>query len=165
MKEEELKKDMMSFKPESEMTLREKVISRRKNAKITQTELAEKTGLTQSQLSEFESGKSDLTSSSLDKIFNVLKLKYSQNAEEQWELAGICAEEIKNRGIVDVKSISKEEMAEIGKNEEILLLQVIGKKLYNSYVDARIIDEKNTYNYFLTLVNFRYACKKKDSSL
>lgn len=160
MNEEQFKKDAMSFLPESEMTLREIVISRRKKAKMSQTELAEKTGLTQSQISEFESEKRSLGSDSLDKIFKVLKMKYAQNSDAQWELAGLCATEIKRRGIKELGLITKEEMSEIGGNDEILLLQVINDKLYEQYVRAGILNESNTYNYFLALVRFRFACLK-----
>lgn len=158
MNEEKIKKDVLSLKLDSDMTLREMVTSRRKEVKMTQTDLASRSGLTQSQLSDFESGKSDLTSSSLDKIFKVIKLKYTQNAEEQWDIAGKCAEEIKRRGISSLENISKEEMAEIAGNEEILLLQVVNESLFEKYAASGIIDEKNTYNYFLTVVRFRYAC-------
>lgn len=163
MNEEELmklKEELMKFKPESEMTLREIVASRRKKAGLTQIELAEKSGVTQAQLSNFESGKATLTSDSLDKLFAALKIEWSQNAEAQWELAGLCAERLKERGIKDISLITREEMSEIVENEEILLLQIINDKLYNMYASAGIIDERNTYNYFRTLVAFRFVCLK-----
>lgn len=151
---------LKSFKPESEMTLREIVVSRRKEAGLTQAELAEKSGLTQAQLSNFESGKSTLNSDSLDKLFAVLRMQYSQTAEEQWNLAKLCAARLKERGIKDVYLITREEMAEIAGNEEILLLQVVPKKLYDMYIDSRIVSEQNTYNYFQALVGFHLACLK-----
>lgn len=151
---------LKSLKPESEMSLREIVVSRRKKAGLTQAQLAEKSGLTQAQLSNFESGKSTLNSDSLDKLFSVLRMKYSQNVEEQWNLAELCATRLKERGIKDIKLITREEMAEIAENEEILLLQVVPKKLYDMYVDSHIVSEHNTYNYFQTLVGFRLACLK-----
>ncbi|MCS2366470.1 helix-turn-helix transcriptional regulator [Bacteroides caccae] len=154
------KEELMKFKPESEMTLREIVISRRKKAGLTQIELAEKSGITQAQLSNFESGKATLNSDSLDKLFAVLKMKSAQSAEAQWDLAGLCAERLKERGIKDVSLITREEMSKIAENEEILLLQIINDKLYDMYASSGIINEHNTYNYFQTIVAFRLACLK-----
>lgn len=154
------KEELMKFKPESEMTLREVIVSRRKKVGITQVELAEKAGITQAQLSNFESGKSTLNSDSLDKLFAVLKIKSAQSAEAQWELADLCAERLKERGVKDVFLISREEMAEIAENEEILLLQIVNDKLYDMYAKSGIVNEHNTYNYFQTLVAFRLACLK-----
>lgn len=150
----------MKFKPESEMTLREVIVSRRKKVGITQVELAEKAGITQAQLSNFESGKSTLNSDSLDKLFAVLKIKSAQSAEAQWELADLCAERLKERGVKDVFLITREEMAVIAENEEILLLQIVNDKLYDMYAKSGIVNEHNTYNYFQTLVAFRLACLK-----
>lgn len=154
------KEELMKFKPESEMTLREVIVSRRKKVGITQVELAEKAGITQAQLSNFESGKSTLNSDSLDKLFAVLKIKSAQSAEAQWELADLCAERLKERGVKDVFLITREEMAVIAENEEILLLQIVNDKLYDMYAKSGIVNEHNTYNYFQTLVAFRLACLK-----
>lgn len=162
MNEELIKlgEELRDQKPESEMTLREVVISRRKKAGMTQAQLAEKSGLTQAQLSNFESGKATLNSDSLDKLFAVLRMQYSQTAEEQWNLAELCAVRLKERGIKDANLITREEMAEIAGNEEILLLQVVPQKLYDMYIDSRIVSEHNTYNYFQALVGLRLACLK-----
>lgn len=154
------KEELMKFKPESEMTLREVIVSRRKKVGITQVELAEKAGITQAQLSNFESGKSTLNSDSLDKLFAVLKIKSAQSAEAQWELADLCAKRLKERGAKDVFLITREEMAVIAENEEILLLQIVNDKLYDMYAKSGIVNEHNTYNYFQTLVAFRLACLK-----
>lgn len=162
MDEEMMKlgEELKAQKPESEMTLKEIVVSRRKKAGLTQAQLAEKSGLTQAQLSNFESGKSTLNSDSLDKLFAVLRMQYSQTAEEQWNLATLCAARMKERGIKDANLVTREEMAEIAGNEEILLLQVVPQKLYDMYIDSRIVSEENTYNYFQTLVGLRLACLK-----
>lgn len=162
MNEELIKlgEELRALKPESEMTLREVVISRRKKAGMTQAQLAEKSGLTQAQLSNFESGKATLNSDSLDKLFAALRMQYSQTAEEQWNLAELCAAKLKERGIKDANLITREEMAEIAGNEEILLLQVVPQKLYDMYIDSHIVNEHNTYNYFKTLVRLRLACLK-----
>ena len=138
-------------------SLREQVIERRKSLKLTQAELAVKAGITQSQLSNFESGKSELNSSTLDKIFEVLRMQFSQSASELWNLSEKCAELLKAKGVKDASSIAKEEMAALADYEEILLLQVVSEKLYEQYVLSSIIDEHNTYNFFNTLVNFHLA--------
>lgn len=53
-------------------TIRELIIRKRKELDFTQIDLAKKTGLTPSQISNFESGKTTLRSDTLDKIFDVL---------------------------------------------------------------------------------------------
>lgn len=141
-------------------TLREQVTERRKGLKLTQADLALKAGITQAQLSNFESGKSELNSSTLDKIFEVLQMCFSQSQSAQWGLAGRCAEILKSKGVKDSTNISKEEMAEIAECEDILLLQVISQSLYDKYQASNLINEHHTYNYFLTLVNFKLAVLK-----
>ncbi len=144
---------------EENKTLREMVIEKRKRNNLTQVELAERAGLTQAQISNFESGKSTLGSDKLDKIFDILRMKSSQTKERQWDLAGECATLIKEKGL-DVSNISKEELSQLCGDEEILLLQNISDSLYDKYVMSNIVDEHNTFNYFMSLVRFRLACLK-----
>jgi Predicted transcriptional regulator with C-terminal CBS domains len=140
-------------------TIREIVIDKRKKVNMTQVELAEKASITQAQISNFESGKATLGSDKLDKIFDVLRLKSSQTKEEQWTLSGDCALIIKEKKL-DITNMSKEELAHVSGNNEILLLQNIPDDLYEKYVASKIIDEHNTFNYFMSLVKFRLACLK-----
>ena len=149
-----------TYNMETGMKLREIVVSRRKVLNISQIDLANKCRLTQSQLSNFEAGKTSLSSDNLDKLFNVLNIEFSKYASNQWDLAKKCAEIIKEKRIKDVSSISREEMAEMSCDEEILLLQVVSESLYDKYVACKLINEQNTYNYFLSLVKFQLACLK-----
>jgi Helix-turn-helix. len=149
-----------TYNMNTEMTLRETVILRRKEVNMTQLELAEKTGLTQSQLSNFEAGKTSLSSDNLDKVFSVLNIKFSQNAEKLWDLSQLCAKKLKEKGVKDISLITREEMAELSGNEDILLLQVISESLYDKYAACKLINEQNTYNYFISLVKFQFACLK-----
>lgn len=56
-------------------SLREIVRSQRKCLKISQVELAKKTGINQGKISQFEAGKVNLTSANVEKILDVLSLQ------------------------------------------------------------------------------------------
>jgi transcriptional regulator with XRE-family HTH domain len=62
---------------ETGIKLKEIVASKRKSLNLSQIELANKCGLTQSQISNFEAGKTSLSSDNLEKILEVLSLNYS----------------------------------------------------------------------------------------
>lgn len=56
------------------MTLRELIIKARTESNMTQGELSEKTGIPQSRISEFESGKREMGSNNIDKLLFALKI-------------------------------------------------------------------------------------------
>lgn len=56
------------------MTLRELIIKARTESNMTQGELSAKTGIPQSRISEFESGKREMGSNNIDKLLFALKI-------------------------------------------------------------------------------------------
>lgn len=65
---------ILTIKTIKVMTLRESIIKKRTELSITQCELAEKSGIPQSRISEFESGKREMNSASIDKILAALDI-------------------------------------------------------------------------------------------
>ena len=57
------------------MTIRETIVKEFKDRGMKQSELAELTGLTKSQISNYFNGKSQLTDSSIDKLFEALNIE------------------------------------------------------------------------------------------
>lgn len=58
------------------MTLREIIINKRLELKLTQGEVAEKAGISQPRISEFESGRREMNSANIDKVLNVLGITF-----------------------------------------------------------------------------------------
>lgn len=54
--------------------LREKIIKARKEQGLTQKDLAKKVGVRQATISDFERGKTNLNSNTLEKIFEILNI-------------------------------------------------------------------------------------------
>lgn len=143
--------------------LREIISEKRIKLGLTQSQLAQKTGLTQAQISDFESGKREMNSSNLEKIISAMGMRFMddnpfmEKAHAQWDLAKEAASILIEKGIKNVDAITKEEMVSLTGFDDIMLLQVFSKTLFEKYVDSKIVSEHNTYNYFLTLVKFHIA--------
>lgn len=139
------------------MTIREMVIEKRKKAGITQEELAKKTGIPQSRISEFESGNRSMNSNNLDKIFEALEISLQQNNEQMWDFAIECAHILKDKGIKDIEKLSKEEVATLTGKKEILIMEE-WNELTLTHAELKYnVDSKRTYNYMRNLIRFHLA--------
>jgi transcriptional regulator with XRE-family HTH domain len=141
------------------MTIREMVIYKRNEAGLTQKELSEKTGIAQCRISEFESGTRSMNSDNIDKIFEALEIEFSQNKEQQWIFAKECAKAIKNKGISNIDTLTKEDIATLTGKDEILLMKEYNEQLYDEMC-AKEIEDKNAYNYMKTLIAFHISLLK-----
>lgn len=127
---------------------------------MTQKELSEKTGISQSRISEFESGNRSMNSENIDKIFDVLEVNFAKNGQQQWELAEECAKILKEKGIRNINKMSKEDVSTLVGKTEILALKEYSDTLYDKYCMMGVIDEKNNWNYMKTLIRFHLSLLK-----
>lgn len=141
------------------MTIRELIIEKRVEAGMTQKELSEKTGITQARISDFENGKRTMTSDNIDKIFDILDIRFKRSKEEQWDFAKECASILKSKGINNIDNLTKEEVATLAGKKEILAMKEYNEKMYDE-LDMKCIANKNAYNYIRALIKFHLALLK-----
>jgi transcriptional regulator with XRE-family HTH domain len=144
------------------MKLREAIKLMREKSGFTQSELAEKAGLTQPQLSNFENGSGSITSESLDRVFEVLGLPVYYNPSEIWDMSEKAANILIEKGVSKWETVSKltrDEISELTGIEEIKSLRDISED--SLLIKKGIVDEKNTYEWFLVLVRVHIAAYRK----
>lgn len=135
------------------MKISEIVTAQRRRLGLKQYELAQRTGIAPSQISIFERGKSGMVTSNLEKVLKALDLHIVYDRQSiQRQVARDCAQCLLQRGIRNVQLISREELAKEVNNDEILLLPVVSEDLYRRYCRSEIVDETNTWNYFIRMV-------------
>ena len=93
------------------------------------------------------------------KIFEALEIEFSQNKEQQWIFAKECAKAIKNKGISNIDTLTKEDIATLTGKDEILLMKEYNEQLYDEMC-AKEIEDKNAYNYMKTLIAFHISLLK-----
>ena len=139
------------------MKISEIIASQRRRLGLKQYELAEQTGIAPSQISIFERGSVGMVSTNLEKILDALDLSIVNDRQSvQRKLARKCARVMRERKIEDLRFISREELAACVGNDELLLLPVVSDELYRRYCRSQLVDETNTWNYFVSLVQDYY---------
>ncbi len=135
------------------MKICEIVADQRRRLGLKQYQLAERTGIAPSQLSIFERGNSGMVTTNLEKVLDALGLHivYDRQGVQQ-DLARQTARALSARGVTDVRSISREEIATIVGNEDMLLMPMVSDELYRRYCKSELVDETNTWNHFVKLV-------------
>lgn len=141
------------------MTIRELIIQKRNESNMTQKELSEKTGIPQSRISDFESGKRNMNSDNIDKMLAALEVSFNQNKSQMWDLAKTCAKILKNKGVASVMNLTKEEVSTLTGKDEILIMKEYDEKLYDE-LSAKMIANEQAYNYMQTLIEFHLALIK-----
>lgn len=135
------------------MKISEIVAAQRRRLGLKQYQLAERTGIAPSQISIFERGSSGMVTTNLEKVLVALGLHivYDRQGMQQ-RAAQECAHRLLKENIQDVRSLSREEVAKILDNDEILLLPVVSEELYRRYSRSVLVDETNTWNHFVKMV-------------
>lgn len=142
---------MLEDKPK--MKISEIVAAQRRRLGLKQYQLAEKTGIAPSQISIFERGSSGMVTTNLEKVLLALGLHITYDRQNvQLEMAKECAKKLLAKGYDDLRSVSREEIAMIMDNDDILLLPVVSDELFRRYTRSQLMDETNTWNYFIRLV-------------
>lgn len=147
------------------MKISEIVAMQRRRLGLKQYELAEMTGIAPSQISIFERGSSGMVTTNLEKILVALGLSITNDRQSvQRKLARQCARVMREREIDDLRFVSREELAGYVGNDELLMLPVVSDELYRRYCLSEVVDETNTWNYFLSLVQEYYLDELDGSS-
>ena len=136
------------------MKISEIVAGQRRRLGLKQYQLAEKTGIAPSQISIFERGSSGMVTTNLEKVHEALGLQivYDRQSVQQ-EKARNCAHALVTLGIHDLRTITREEIASIVDDDDLLLLPVVSDELYRRYCRSEMVDETNTWNHFIKLVH------------
>jgi DNA-binding helix-turn-helix protein len=144
------------------MKISEIVATQRRRLGLKQYQLAEKTGIAPSQISIFERGSSGMVTTNLEKVLVALGLHivYDRQSVQQ-HTARTCAHALLANGIHDLRSITREEIAAIMNNDDLLLLPVVSEELYRRYCRSEVVDETNTWNHFIKLVH-NYILEEMD---
>ena len=138
------------------MTIQELITQKRTEVGMTQKELSEKTGITQTQIFDFESGKRTMISDNIDKIFNALEIHFKQNKKEQWNFAKECARILMSKDINSINNLTKEEVATLTGKNELLVMKEYNDKLYDE-LNMKGIANKNAYNYMKVIIKFHLS--------
>lgn len=135
------------------MKIAEIVTAQRRRLGLKQYQLAEKTGIAPSQISIFERGSSGMVTTNLEKVLAALNLHivYDRHSVQR-QVAIECAKKLLKKKITDLRFISREEIAKLIENDEILLLPVVSDELYRRYLHSKVVDETNTWNHFVKMV-------------
>ncbi len=143
------------------MTLREQIIQERKMQGMTQSDLAEKVGIRQATISDFEKGKSNLRFDILEKIINTLSINIMDTIERRKyqlqkseELAKILIE----KGVEDIDNISKNKLIELTNDSYISMLPFAEDKEYQTPQERK--NDENTFEYFMILLKFDFVYLK-----
>lgn len=147
-------------KDDEEMTIRKYIVKKRKECGMTQKELSEKTGISQSRLSQFECGERSMNSDNIDKIFKALNIYFSLKKQDLWDFAKECAKTLKDKGIKpkNIKNIGRSRLAKLTGKEEIISLRRYSDKFYDRFSDTgEIPNPDNTFNYIHTLIMMHLA--------
>lgn len=122
---------------------------------LTQTKLAESIGTSQSQVALFLKGKSSLSKDSLEKCFTLIGINV-EIYRYRFELAKEIADRFKQEGysIEDVIHMSKNTMAKICSNDEILLLRDVDAEKFEKMLRSKIVDYEETFPHFKSLIMF-----------
>lgn len=135
------------------MKIAEIVTAQRRRLGLKQYQLAEKTGIAPSQISIFERGSSGMVTTNLEKVLAALNLHIVYDRQsKQREVARKTAHILFQKKITDLRFFSREEIANLIENDEILLLPVVSDELYRRYLRSEVVDETNTWNHFVKLV-------------
>ncbi len=135
------------------MKISEIVAAQRRRLGLKQYQLAEKTGIAPSQISIFERGSSGMVTTNLEKVLLALGLHITYDRQNvQQGVAKECAKKLLAKGYEELHGITREEIALIIDNDDILLLPVVSDELFRRYTRSQLMDETNTWNYFVRLV-------------
>ena len=136
------------------MKISDIVATQRRRMGLKQYQLAEITGIAPSQISIFERGSSGMVTTNLEKVLEALGLQIvCDKLAVQRSKARDCAHLLVARGMHDLRAVSREELATLIDDEELLLLPVVSDELYRKYCRSGMIDETNTWNHFVKLVH------------
>ncbi len=135
------------------MKISEIVATQRRRLGLKQYQLAERTGIAPSQISIFERGSSGMVTTNLEKVLAALGLHivYDRQSVQQ-HTARRCAETLISQGIHDLRGVTREEIASMMHMDDLLLLPVVSDELYRRYCRTEVMDETNTWNHFIKLV-------------
>ena len=144
------------------MKINEIVAAQRRRLGLKQYQLAERTQIAPSQISIFERGSSGMVTTNLERVLEALGLHivYDRQGVQQ-RVARRSAHLLLQRGIEEPRSITREELAQLVGNDDLLLMPVVSDELYRKYTRSEIVDETNTWNYFIKLVH-DYILEEKD---
>jgi len=145
------------------MKISEIVAAQRRRLGLKQYQLAERTGIAPSQISIFERGSSGMVTTNLEKVLEALGLHivYDRQSVQQRK-ARACAHILVTRGIHDLRAVTREEIASMVCDDDLLLLPVVSDELYRRYCRSEMVDETNTWNHFIKLV-YDYMLEEMDS--
>lgn len=95
-----------------------------------------------------------MVTTNLEKVLEALGLQivYDRQSVQQ-EKARNCAHALVTLGIHDLRTITREEIASIVDDDDLLLLPVVSDELYRRYCRSEMVDETNTWNHFIKLVH------------
>lgn len=145
--------------------LRQQIVKVRKEQGFTQGILAEKIGVRQATISEFESGKRSLGSDILEKIINILNIDIMNIIEEknmQLKLSDEIAKELLSKGVENIDSLTKETIHMMTKEkfgDYILSLNRVSEEEYKK-LEKQDKDFK-TWNMFFVLLKFDFEYNRK----
>lgn len=135
------------------MKICEIVATQRRRLGMKQYQLAQMTGIAPSQISIFERGNSGMVTTNLEKVLNVLGLHIVHDRQSvQRNTARQAAHILYTHGVKDINQVTREELAKLINNPEVLLMPVVSDELYRRYSRSLLVDETNTWNYFAKLV-------------
>lgn len=135
------------------MKINEIVAAQRRRLGLKQYQLAERTGIAPSQISIFERGSSAMVTTNLEKLLRALQLHIVYDRQSvQMQVAKDCAHRLLNQGVNDLRNMTREEIAALLGNDDILLLPVVSDELFRRYSRSELVDETNTWNFFVKLV-------------
>lgn len=146
--------------------LREQIIKARKEQGYTQGSLAEKIGVRQATISEFESGKRSLGSDILEKIITTLDLNIMTTIEEkkmQLELSAKIAAKLISSGLKGIETLTQEDVWKMSGEDYILKLENLSDEDYKK-AEKKDLDYK-TWNMFFTLLKFDFVYQLRKSQL
>lgn len=135
------------------MKISEIVAAQRRRLGLKQYELADRTGIAASQISIFERGSSGMVTTNLEKVLEALDLHivYDRPGYQETK-AQCCAQKLYEAGHRGVHNVTREEMACMMEDNDILLFPVVSEELYRRYTRSQIMDETNTWNHFVRLI-------------
>lgn len=94
-----------------------------------------------------------MVTTNLEKVLEALGLHIVYDRlGVQREIARKAAQALRENGITDVRNLSREEVAALTKNEDILLMPMVSEDLYRKYCKSELVDETNTWNHFSKMI-------------
>lgn len=159
------------FQNDSVVDIRRTIISARKEAGISQTELANSIGVRVATISDFECGKSEIRTDTLNKIINALSLRISTfyknvfpSLQDMREDAVDTARLLLSHfdSYVSLKSITQDEMFDLTQKEHILSLHNMSDKTFEYTHKNGGIDYCGWYQYYRQLVTVEFTVLKSE---